>query len=126
MPKKIIVIEDDNILQTAMKTALEAAGYEVIQSFDGEEGYGKIKTEDPDLIVLDLLMPVKPGEWVLKRLNEDGRINKCPLIVLTMKADDANIENCLNSYNVKHYLVKADYSLEMLVKKIEKLLLKDS
>lgn len=121
MPKKILVIEDDNVLQKAMKDALEAEDYLVVQAFDGEAGFKKIIQIKPDLIILDLLMPLKPGEWVLKKMNEKGIINKCPLIVLTMKCDTADINN-LSYLNVKNYMTKSDYSLEMLIKKIKELM----
>ena len=121
MPKKILIIEDDNVLQKAMKDALETAGYAVIQAFDGEVGFKKITQTNPDLIILDLLMPLKPGEWVLKKMNEKGIIDKCPLIVLTVKSDTANVNN-LMCLNVKNYMSKSDYSLEMLTKKIKELI----
>ena len=121
MPKKILIIEDDNILQKAMKDALEAEGYQVIQAFDGDSGYKKIINTKPDLIILDLLMPFKPGEWVLKNLHEKGIIDKCPLIVLTVKSDTANINN-LKSLGVKHYMPKSDYSLAKLDEEVKKLL----
>lgn len=121
MSKKILVIEDDNMLQKAMKDALETEGYLVVQAFDGESGFKKIIQAKPDLIILDLLMPLKPGEWVLKKMNEKGIIDKCPLIVLTVKSDTANANN-LMGLNVKNYMSKSDYSLEMLIKKVKELI----
>ena len=121
MPKKILVIEDDNVLQKAMKDALEAEGYLVIQAFDGEAGLKKIIQAKPNLIILDLLIPLKPGEWVLKKMNEKGIMDKYSLIVLTMKCDEANVNN-LKNLNVKNYMSKSDYSLGMLTKKVKKLI----
>jgi DNA-binding response OmpR family regulator len=121
MTKKILVIEDDNVLQKAMKNALKTEGYSVIQAFDGEAGFKKIMQEKPDLIILDLLMPIKPGEWVLKKMNEKGIIEKYPLIILTIKSDSADINN-LARLNVQNYLSKSNYSLEMLTKKVRELI----
>jgi DNA-binding response OmpR family regulator len=121
MPKKILIIEDDNVLQKAMKDAIETEGYLVVQAFDGEAGFKKIMQMKPDLIILDLLMPLKPGEWVLKKMNEKGIIDRYPLIVLTMKCDAADINN-LKYLNVKNYLSKSNYSLEMLIRKVKKLI----
>lgn len=121
MPKKILVIEDDKVLQKAMKDALETEGYLVVQAFDGEKGFKKIIETKPDLIILDLLMPVKPGEWVLQKMNEKGIIDKYPLIVLTVKRDAANINN-LAHLNVQNFLLKSDQSLKMLTKKVKKLI----
>lgn len=122
MSKKILVIEDDNILQKTIKIALESAGYLVVQAFNGEEGYDKIQKEEPDLILLDLVMAVKPGEWVLEQLNANGMIDRCPLLVLTVNRDTARMNNCLENLNVKNYLNKADYSLEDLIITIKQML----
>jgi len=121
MLKKILIIEDDNVLQNAMKNILESEGYSVLQAFDGEDGFKKIVQTKPDLIILDLLMPLKPGEWVLKKMNEKGIVDKCPLIVLTVKSDMANLNN-LTSLKVKNYISKSDYSLKMIIQKVKELI----
>lgn len=122
MPKKILVIEDDNILQKAIKLQLEGEGYVVAQAFNGEDGYFKIEQEKPDLVLLDLIMPIKSGEWLLRQLNSQGRIDERPIIVLTAKNDASSINECIIELNVKNYLFKGDYSLEALTDKIKELL----
>jgi len=119
MSQKILVIEDDNILQTAIKDSFVKEGYLVTQAFDGEAGFKKINQENPDLIILDLLMPVKSGEWVLTKMNENNLLNKCPLIVLTVKSDLQTMNNCLTNFNIKDYLIKGEYSLSMLLDKVK-------
>ncbi|MCK5510726.1 response regulator [Candidatus Parcubacteria bacterium] len=121
MPKTILIIEDDNILQKVMKDALKTEGYSVIQAFDGGAGFKDITRVKPDLIILDLLMPLKPGEWVLKKMNEKGMMDKYPLIVLTVKNDAANTNNLAN-LNVKNHISKSEYSLEMLTERIKELI----
>jgi len=121
MHKTILVIEDDNVLQKAVKDTLETEGYSVIQAFDGKAGFKKIANVKPDLIILDLLMPLKPGEWVLKKMNEKGMMDKYPLIVLTVKNDAANINN-LASLNVKNCMIKSEYSLKMLTDRVKELI----
>ncbi len=122
MSKKILVIEDDNILQKAITTALETEGYNIVQAFDGKDGFDKIREEKPDLVILDLIMPVKLGEWVLEQMNETGIIDKYPLIVLTVKNDIATMDNCIRKLNVKNYLSKSDYTLEKIVEKVKTLI----
>ena len=95
MSKKILVIEDDNVLQKAIKTALKTEGYNIVQAFDGKDGFDKIDKEKPDLIILDLIMPVKSGEWVLAQMNKTEIIDKYPLIVLTVKDDTTSVDNCI-------------------------------
>ncbi|MEI7498135.1 MAG: response regulator [Candidatus Falkowbacteria bacterium] len=122
MTKKIIIIEDDSVLQRALKDSLEAEKYEVIQAFDGGDGLKKIIKEKPDLIILDLLMPVKPGEWLLMKLKEKNLIDNCPLIVFSMKKNSADVGNCINQYKVKNYFCKSEYTLEKIVKKVKELI----
>lgn len=119
---KILIIEDDKILQKAIKTALESAGYEVEQAFDGKEGFTKIEEVKPDLIILDLIMPVKTGEWVLEQMNKHKIIKKYPLVVFTIKNSMSSISNCIAELDVKNYLFKGDYDLEDVVKKVDSLL----
>ena len=120
MSKKVLIVEDDNILQKAIHAALKAEGYEVIQAFDGEEGFKKIKKEKPDLVILDLLMPVQPGEWVLKQMCEKKIIDDYPVIVLSVKKNKANVNNCINELKANDYLFKGDYSLERIIEKVKK------
>lgn len=122
MSKKILVIEDDNILQKAITTALKAEGYNIVQAFEGKDGFDKIEKEKPDLIILDLVMPVKSGEWVLEQMNETELIDKYPLIVLTVKNNTETMNNCINKLNVKNYLTKSNYTLKRIVEKVKELI----
>lgn len=122
MSKKILVIEDDNILQKAITTALETEGYNIVQAFEGKDGFDKIEKEKPDLIILDLVMPVKSGEWVLEQMNETELIDEYPLIVLTVKNNTETMNNCINKLNVKNYLTKSNYTLKRIVEKVKELI----
>jgi len=122
MTKKVLVIEDDNILQRAMDIALSDAGFEVSQAFDGETGLSKAKTEKPDVILLDLMLPKIPGEQVLKEMNESGLIEKIPVVVFSVKGDEASIKNCLDIWGAKDFLTKSSYTVEEVVDKIRKVI----
>ncbi len=122
MSKKILVIEDDNILQKAITTALETEGHSIVQAFDGKDGFDKIDKEKPDLIILDLIMPVKSGEWVLEQMNKTGIIDKYPVIVLTVKNDITSLNDCVVRLNVKNYLMKSKYTLEKIAEKVKELI----
>jgi two-component system alkaline phosphatase synthesis response regulator PhoP len=83
MPKKILLIDDDPDLLNAVKMILESKSYEVAAAFGGIEGLEKAKTEKPDLIVLDVMMPDKDGYSVCKELKSDPQLSKIPVILLT-------------------------------------------
>ena len=73
MPKKIVIIEDEQPIADAMQMGLNEAGYEAFTAYDGEEGLNKVKEVLPDLILLDLLLPKKDGITVLKELRQDEK-----------------------------------------------------
>lgn len=86
MGKKILIVDDDPDLVDAVMTILKSKRYEVIAAYDGEEGLAKAKTENPDLIVLDVMMPGKDGYVVCKELKADPSLGSIPVLLLTAVA----------------------------------------
>lgn len=121
---KILVIEDDVLLRHALKDELERKGFAVFEADTGEKGFNLLKKNKVDLVLLDLMLPKMPGEQVLKKMNETGLIKKIPVIVLSVKGDEANIGNCLNNLGASDYLTKSDYTLKGIISKINKLIKK--
>ncbi|MBZ9572041.1 response regulator [Patescibacteria group bacterium] len=119
--KKILFIEDELALHQTFGNILREKGYEMISAFDGEEGLKLIKTEKPDLILLDLILPKINGFEVLKRLKEEKEIKKIPVIIITNLEDMENINKALE-LGATTYLVKASYSPEEVLEKIKKIL----
>jgi len=83
MPKKILLIDDDPDLLNAVRMILESKNYNVAMAFGGIEGLEKAKTENPDLIVLDVMMPDKDGYSVCKELKSNPELSRIPVILLT-------------------------------------------
>jgi len=83
MPKKILLIDDDPDLVKAVSMILESKNYEVAAAYGGIEGLEKAKTENPDLIVLDVMMPDKDGYVVCKELKANPQLSKIPVLLLT-------------------------------------------
>ena len=80
---KILLIDDDADFVEATKTVLETAPYEVIVAFEGEAGLKKAREETPDLILLDIIMPVKDGFTAAEQLKTDPQLSKIPVLMLT-------------------------------------------
>ena len=92
MPAKILIVDDDPDIVDALYVLLEGEGYDVISANDGEEGLALIKEENPDLIILDLLMPKLDGYGVCKTL-QDPRWSKwkdIPKLILTSVREEAS------------------------------------
>ncbi len=81
--KKILVVEDDLVTQRVLSARLEINGYEVITAQDGEEGLKRARKENPDLVMLDLMLPKMTGYEVCRMLKFDDKYKKIPIIVLS-------------------------------------------
>jgi DNA-binding response OmpR family regulator len=91
MQAKILVIDDDPDILDAVSMILESQGYEVVTARDGIEGLATLKAENPDLMILDLLMPKMDGFAVCKEL-QDPRWSKykVPILILTSVREEAS------------------------------------
>lgn len=83
MAKKILIVDDDPDLVEAVSTILESKGYAAVAAYGGVEGVAKAKSESPDLIVLDVMMPDKDGYEVCKELKADAKYRSIPILLLT-------------------------------------------
>jgi two-component system, cell cycle response regulator DivK len=86
MSHKILVADDDFDNRTIIREALEAAGYAVRTAVDGEDALQQVANESPEVLLLDLSMPKINGWEVAKRLRQDGRNEKMPIIAFTAHA----------------------------------------
>jgi DNA-binding response OmpR family regulator len=91
MAKKILIVEDEPGIMLGIKDEFESEGYEVYTAENGEEGLAKAKQHRPDLIILDVMMPILDGYEVCKRLRMQG--DNTPIIMLTVK--DKEIDKIL-------------------------------
>jgi len=80
---KILLVDDDLDFVDATKTVPESKPYEVIVAYNGDEGLRKAREENPDLILLDIIMPVEDGFTAAEQLKQDPQLSKIPVIMLT-------------------------------------------
>lgn len=114
---KIVVADDDRMLRKATETTLRRHGYVVSTASDGEEALRLIRSEQPDIIVLDLIMPKIQGFDVLQILKRDAVTSSIPVIVLSSLAQDRDKQEAL-SLGAVAYFNKATLSLGELVKQV--------
>jgi len=119
--KKILLVEDEAALQKSLGGTLRNEGFEVLSALDGEIGERLAKTEHPDLIILDLVLPNKDGLEVFGALKDDKETQDIPVIILTNQEKIENVEKVLEM-GAKTYLVKANYTLQEIVEKISQVL----
>jgi two-component system alkaline phosphatase synthesis response regulator PhoP len=80
---KILLVDDDADFVESTKTVLESVPYEVIVAYEGNEGLQKAKTEKPDLVLLDIIMPVKNGFTAAEQFKSDPELSDIPVLMLT-------------------------------------------
>ena len=107
-PNRILVVEDDTDLLQLLKFHLHAEGYDVIAAENGKRGVEAARTQDPDLVLLDLMMPEMDGYEVLRQLRSSYRTRYLPVIVATARTQTADrirgLETGANDYVSKPYL----------------------
>jgi DNA-binding response OmpR family regulator len=111
---KIAVIEDDVPIKDLYVFKLNKEGFDVQSAEDGDQGLELIKTFKPDLILLDLLMPIKNGEDMLEELRQFDWAKDIRVIVLTNISKD-EAPSKLRLLNVDRYIVKAHYTPQQIV-----------
>jgi len=121
MSKKILVVEDDKFLRELISRKLISEGYNVIEAVDGEEGIKKIKTEKPELILLDLILPGIDGFQVLSETKKDPSLVSIPVIILSNLGQREDVEKGLKLGAVD-YLIKAHFTPGEIVEKIKVIL----
>ncbi len=113
MAKKVLVVDDEPHIVRLVEVNLQRAGYDVVKAMDGVEALEQVKKEIPDMIVLDVMMPRMDGFTVLKHLKADPETQEIPVIMLTAKAQDADIFQGWQS-GVDSYLTKPFNPMELL------------
>jgi len=87
-PKKILVVDDEPDLVETVRFPLEMEGYQVLVSYNGEDGLTQARREKPDLIILDLMLPKLDGYKVCRLLKFDERYKHIPILMLTAKVQE--------------------------------------
>lgn len=117
---KILLIEDDSLFVKMYQKKFAHEGLELEAAYDGEEGVEKIKSEKPDLIILDLMLPKMSGSEVLKQVKDDPEANAIPVIVLTNLSTSADeVTKCIQM-GVKETFLKTNVTPDQVVEAIRK------
>lgn len=119
--RKILIIEDESFLVDLYKVKFEQEGFEVEVAFDGLKGLEAAKERQPDLILLDIVMPGLDGYEILRELKEKEQTKNIPILVFTNLGQKTEIAKGL-SMGADAYMVKANFTPAQVVKEIRKLL----
>jgi CheY-like chemotaxis protein len=111
MAWKILVIDDDRTFVRFVRSCLEALHYEVIPTFDGNEGMEKLKEKNPDLIILDIEMPKMDGYTFLLEIRKLVHAREIPIVIITAKE---GMRDIFKMEGVSEYIVKPINAKELI------------
>ena len=119
--KRVLVIEDEKIFSNLLVKRFTDAGYDTYCEYDGEAGLAMMREKKPDLVLLDIMMPIKNGYEVLREMTNDAMLKSIPVIVISNSGQPVEIERIVE-HGVKDYIVKADFSPDEVLRKANKYL----
>jgi CheY-like chemotaxis protein len=120
MAKKILIIEDEELLSSLLKKKFSGLGFDVFVSEDGEKGLQAIRELRPDLVLLDIIMPKMGGLEVLKIVKEDDTINNIKIMVISNSGQPVELERA-KELGAQDWLVKTEFDPQEVVDKAVRL-----
>ncbi len=117
--KKILIIEDEEVLLGLLQERLVQEGYRVDIAKDGQEGLEKIRKFKPDLILLDIVMPKMGGFEVMEEVNKDEELKTIPIIIVSNSGQPVELERA-KKLGVKDWLIKTDFDPQEVIDKVKK------
>jgi DNA-binding response OmpR family regulator len=118
--KRVLVVDDEQDIVAALRFRLEASGYDVIFSYDGQDGLDKARAQIPDLIISDVMLPLIDGYKMCSLLKKDSRYAAIPIIMLTARAQESDRNTGLEA-GADAYLTKP-FESPALIAKVRELL----
>jgi CheY-like chemotaxis protein len=121
MAKKILLVEDEEIMIDLLQKKLSREGYEVFVARDGEEGLKKMREMDPkpDLILLDIVMPKMGGFEVMEEMAKDEKLKNIPVIVISNSGQPVELDRA-KKLGAKDWLIKTEFDPKEVLEKVKK------
>jgi DNA-binding response OmpR family regulator len=118
-PKRVLLVDDDYEIVEAMQAALEAKGYRTLVARDGNQGLALAEREDPDLVILDMMMPKRSGFLVLERLRRTRRV---PVRVIMITANEGSRHKAYAEMLGVDDYIRKPFAMDRLMDSVERLL----
>lgn len=119
--QKVLLVEDDKMIIDMYTLKFTQEGYDVMQAENGKDGLDMAKKTNPDIVLLDIILPQMDGFTVLKALKADGNTKEIPVVLLTNLGQDGDVKKGLELGAVD-YLIKANFTPSQVVDKVKSLL----
>jgi len=119
MAKKILIIEDEEIIHSLLQKKLAEEGYEVSIATNGVEGLEKMKKAKPDLVLLDIIMPEKGGFEVMEEMQRDESLRGIPVIVISNSGQPVELDRA-KELGARDWLIKTEFDPQEVIEKVKK------
>lgn len=119
--KTILLVEDDVFIRRSYKDGFEIAGFEVDEASDGKEALAKMKARKPDLVLLDLIMPVMDGFEALAEIRKNDQWKKIPVIIFSNLGQESDFK-VVKDLGASDYFIKSKWSMKEVIDKLRKYL----
>jgi len=106
--KKVLIVEDEKLLANALESKFKHENFDVLRAENGQEGLNMIMANHPDIILLDLMMPVMDGKTMLHKLREIPEFKALPVVVLTNAGEVDNMRETKTFDNASAFLIKSN------------------
>ncbi len=119
MAKIIYIVEDDDTLRTVLAEKLKSSGYEVGEATNGEEGLALMRKKRPDVVLLDIMMPIMGGMQTLEHMQKDESLKTIPVVVISNSGQPVEVEEA-QRLGARDFLIKAAFDPEEVLEKVKK------
>ena len=120
--QKVLIIEDDDAIATMYTMKLELSKFDVMRAPNGHVGLELIDSFHPDIVLLDLMMPVMSGVETLEHLKDNDQLNKDFKLLILSNMGDMDTAEKIKEFGVHDFIIKADSSPTQVVVKVQQLL----
>jgi len=117
MAKKILIIEDERVLANLLRKRLITEGYSVEVSLRGDEGFKKLREVNPDLLLLDIILPGLDGFQIMEKMSKDKKLKKIPIIIVSNSGQPVEIGKA-QKLGAKDWLIKAEFDPQEVIDKV--------
>jgi len=119
MAKKILLVEDEEIMIDLLQKKIRDEGYEFVVARDGVEGLEKMREAKPDLVLLDIIMPKMGGFEVMEEMNKDPELQKIPVIIISNSGQPVELDKA-KKLGAKDWLIKTEFDPQEVIDKVKK------
>lgn len=119
--KTIVLVEDEKTLANLIELRLGRAGYKVETAYDGQKGLDLILKSNPDLVLLDIMLPGLSGFDILNKLKEEHLLPNLPIIIISNSGQSLELQRAVD-LGARDYLIKVNFTPDEVLEKVEKVL----